>query len=189
MMQAVYYVLLGSAIVLVLGFLKARYLGFAAQLPSDYASAPGEAFDLRTHLNGPIECEGVIYGPTGRVTSRFTGEFQAEWNGNKGVMKEHFKYDSGSEQHREWHLTLGNDGRIKAEAPDVVGTGQGTQSGPTVQLRYRIRLDKEAGGHVLDTIDWMYLAPNGTIVNRSQFRKFGIKVAELVATMRRKETA
>ncbi|MEM7321134.1 MAG: DUF3833 family protein, partial [Pseudomonadota bacterium] len=32
--------------------------------------------------------------------------------------------------------------------------------------------------------DWMYLAPNGTIVNRSQFRKFGIQVAELVATMR-----
>jgi hypothetical protein len=30
----------------------------------------------------------------------------------------------------------------------------------------------------------MYLAPNGNIVNRSQFRKFGIKVAELVATMR-----
>jgi hypothetical protein len=25
---------------------------------------------------------------------------------------------------------------------------------------------------------------NGTIINRSQFRKFGIKVAELVATMR-----
>jgi hypothetical protein len=30
----------------------------------------------------------------------------------------------------------------------------------------------------------MYLMPNGTIINRSQFRKFGIKVAELVATMR-----
>ena len=31
----------------------------------------------------------------------------------------------------------------------------------------------------------MYLMENGTIMNRSQFRKFGIKVAELVATMRR----
>jgi hypothetical protein len=30
----------------------------------------------------------------------------------------------------------------------------------------------------------MYLAPNGTIVNRSQFRKYGLKVAELVATLR-----
>ena len=30
----------------------------------------------------------------------------------------------------------------------------------------------------------MYLLENGTIMNRSQFRKFGVKVAELVATMR-----
>ncbi|TVR45575.1 MAG: DUF3833 family protein, partial [Rhodobacteraceae bacterium] len=35
--------------------------------------------------------------------------------------------------------------------------------------------------------DWMYLVDDKTIVNRSQFRKFGIKVAELVATMRRVE--
>jgi hypothetical protein len=53
-----------------------------------------------------------------------------------------------------------------------------------VVLRYRIRLTPEAGGHVLDVTDWMYLMENGTIMNRSQFRKFGIKLAELVATMR-----
>ena len=61
------------------------------------------------------------------------------------------------------------------------------QRGPALQLRYKFRLPEDAGGHVLDTTDWMYLTPNGTIVNRSQFRKFGIKVAELVATMRPKE--
>jgi hypothetical protein len=30
----------------------------------------------------------------------------------------------------------------------------------------------------------MYLLDNGTVMNRSQFRKFGIKVGELVATIR-----
>ena len=62
-------------------------------------------------------------------------------------------------------------------------------SGSAVQLKYRIRLPEESGGHVLDTVDWMYLAPNGTVMNRSQFRKFGIPVAELVATMRKVDTA
>ncbi len=189
MMEALGYVVLGSALMLVLTYLKSLYFGFGAQSPADYIDHHGEAFDLRTHLNGPIECEGVIYGPTGRVTSRFVGEFNSRWDGNRGVMKERFTYDDGSVQDREWTLSLGNDGKIKATAPDVVGEGSGEQSGPTVQLRYRIRLPEDAGGHVLDTTDWMYLAPNGTIVNRSQFRKFGIKVAELVATMRRKETA
>ena len=73
-------------------------------------------------------------------------------------------------------------------APDLVGAGTGRQEGNAVNLRYRIRLPKDAGGHVLSVNDWMYLTPNGSIVNRSQFRKFGIQVAELVATMRPDET-
>jgi len=187
-MDQIGYVLLGVALMLVLSYVKTRYLDFGAQSPLDYAKESGQ-FDIREHLNGPIECEGVIYGPTGRVTSRFVGNFEATWDGNKGVMTEEFRYDSGTVQHREWHLTLGNDGKIKAEAADVIGAGSGTQMGSAVQLNYRIKLPDEAGGHVLDTVDWMYLAPNGAIVNRSQFRKFGFKVAELVATMRRTDAA
>lgn len=163
---------------------RSRYAGFLAQRPDDYADKPGEQFDVRRHLNGPIVCEGVIYGPTGRVSSRFVGEFDAEWEGNSGLMRERFQYDDGTTQDRAWHLRLSNDGSIVALADDVVGEGRGMQSGGTVQLKYRIRLPESAGGYVLDTVDWMYLAPNGTIVNRSQFRKFGLKVAELVATMR-----
>ena len=187
-MEILVYILLGVGLMLVLNVLKEKYFGFSAQSPTDYAQGELQ-FDLREHLNGPIECEGVIYGPTGRVTSRFVGHFEAEWNGNKGYMREEFRYDSGTVQNREWHLTLGNDGRIKAEAPDVIGVGSGTQRGSAVQLNYRIKLPEEAGGYVLDTIDWMYLAPNGSVVNRSQFRKFGFKVAELVATMRKAELA
>ena len=63
----------------------------------------------------------------------------------------------------------------------------GIAEGAAVQLKYRIKLDADAGGHVLDVVDWMYVMENGTIMNRSQFRKFGIKVAELVATMRKKQ--
>ncbi len=183
-MEPIIYALAGAATVLGATWARERFADFRAQRPEDYASHQGEAFDLRRHLNGALICEGVIYGPTGRVTSRFVGDFLAEWQGNRGVMREVFRYDSGAEQRREWRLDLGNDGRITAMADDVVGAGSGWQKGPTVQLLYRLRLPQDAGGHVLDTTDWMYLAPNGSIMNRSQFRKFGIKVAELVATMR-----
>ena len=182
-MDGLSYALIGAGVILALNWAWTRYAGFLAQAPEDYA-ADGTVFDIRTHLNGPIICEGVIYGPTGRVSSRFVGEFDCHWDGNRGVMKEHFSYDDGSEQTRAWDLTLGNDGRIKALAEDVVGEGTGQQAGNAVQLKYRFKLPEKSGGHVLDTVDWMYLAPNGTIVNRSQFRKYGIKVAELVATLR-----
>jgi monovalent cation:proton antiporter len=123
---------------LALVLLKERYAGFDAQAPEDYAQQ-GPQFDLREHLNGAIKCEGVIYGPLGRVASRFTGDFEASWQGNRGVMREHFDYDSGNAQDREWQLELGNDGSIRAEAEDLVGTGTGQQMGAAARLCYRIR--------------------------------------------------
>ena len=183
-MDALGYMLIGALAMLALAWLGQRLAGFDAQRPQDYAAGAPQ-FDLREHLDGPIRCEGVIYGPLGRVVSRFTGDFEAHWQGNRGVMREHFEYDSGNSQDREWRLELGNGGSIRAEAADLVGPGHGRQMGSAARLCYRIRLPKEAGGHVLSVTDWMYLTPSGVVVNRSQFRKFGIKVAELVATMHR----
>lgn len=187
-MEHLLYLALGLAVPLLAFWAINRFWSFGAQRPEDY-SGQGPDFDIRRHLNGPIQCEGVIYGPTGRVASRFVAEMQANWDGNTGTMTEEFRYDNGSTQTRFWKLTVGNDGRIRAEAPDLVGTGEGEQRGPGVQLNYRIRLPEASGGHVLDTTDWMYLIENGSIINRSQFRKYGIKVAELVATMRPKGQA
>lgn len=181
-MTSTVLLIMGAAIVVAFLLLKGRFASFMAQTPEDYTDGP--LFNMREVFNGPIECEGVIYGPTGRVTSRFDAEFVASWDGNVGTVKEVFRYDSGTVQHRQWTFTLGNDGSIQAEAPDVVGVGTGMQKGSAVQLNYDIKLTEEAGGHVLRTTDWMYMTPNGNVMNRSQFRKFGIKVAELVATMR-----
>ncbi len=187
-MTAWMYVAFGAAMALLILVLSKRMMGFTAQKPEDYEDGTPD-FDIRKHLNGPMLCEGVIYGPTGRVSSRFVADFDCAWDGDQGSMKEHFMYDDGSTQRREWRLQLHDSGAIKATAEDVVGQGSGRQTGPTVLLNYRIRLPEGSGGHVLDTVDWMYLTPNGTIMNRSQFRKFGIKVAELVATMRPKSSA
>lgn len=176
----------GSALTLVLLALAQRFRGFPAQKPQDYAKLEPRV-DIRKHLSGPIRCEGVIYGPLGRVTSRFVADMDGRWDGNRGILAEKFTYDSGTKQNREWRLSVGNDGRIVAEADDLVGKGSGQQEGAALHLRYKIRLPESAGGHVLDVTDWMYLVDEKTIVNRSQFRKFGIKVAELVATMRRVE--
>lgn len=175
---------LGLLIAFGLNWARVRFAGFLAQAPDDYRAGQVGEFDIRTHLNGPVQCEGVIYGPLGRVASRFDAEFDCLWQGNTCVMKELFRYGDGSTQSRAWNLSLGNDGRIRATAEDVVGEGTGIQMGDAVQLKYRIKLPKSSGGHELDVVDWMYLTPGGVIINRSQFRKFGIKVAELVATMR-----
>jgi hypothetical protein len=157
--------------------------GFRWQNPSDYAdTAP--IFDVQKNLGGKMISDGVIYGPTGRVVTRFVAELEGIWDGDTGTLAEFFQYAGGGGVDRKWFLTMGEDGNFTATADDIVGVAVGIQSGSTVQLRYKLKLADDAGGHVLDVVDWLYLMENGTIVNRSQMRKFGIKVAELVASIR-----
>ena len=183
-MNMLMMILLGIALS-VLAFVGInQFASFKAQKPSDYADQM-PLFDIREVLNGQMITEGMIYGPTGRVSSRFVATMNAEWDGQSGTMTEHFVYSSGREQDRAWAFTLaGEDGKFTATAPDIIGVANGQQMGATVRLTYRIQLPDDAGGHALDVVDWMYLLDNGSIMNRSEFRKFGIKVAELVATFR-----
>ena len=177
---------------ILLGFLLAifaavglnQFASFKAQKSTDYADQL-PVFDIRQVLNGEMLTEGIIYGPTGKVSSRFVATMNAEWAGTKGTMTEHFVYSSGREQDRAWAFSMtGDDGAFTATAPDIIGVAHGQQMGAAVRLTYKIKLPEDAGGYILNVVDWMYLLDNGTVMNRSEFRKFGIKVAELVATFR-----
>jgi hypothetical protein len=162
---------------------RAQWFSFAAQRPADYADTL-PIFDPVRVFRGALVSEGVIYGPSGRVASRFLMRMEGRWSGKDGTLTEHFRYDSGRDQFREWRLSIGPGGEVSATADDIIGTATGDICGATLRLRYKIRLPKDVGGHVLDVIDWLYLMPDGTLMNRSQMRRFGVTLAELVATMR-----
>ena len=162
---------------------KNLFLSFRAQKPADYAKT-GLAFSLKENLSGPILSEGIIYGPNGRVANSFVAEMNGTWEGERGTLTEHFTYSNGKVQDRKWVLKIGPGNTFTATAEDIVGEARGVVSGSTAMLRYQIILPEDAGGHVVSATDWMYLTANGTIMNKSEMRKFGIKVAELVATMR-----
>lgn len=164
-------------------FVKNMFFSFRAQNPSNYAST-SPVFSLKTHLSGEILSEGLIYGPDGTMTNSFVAKMFGEWDGDTGTLSEEFTYSNGRQQSRKWYLTLGDDNSFTATADDIVGEARGTISGSTIRMEYQIVLPEEAGGHTLSVIDWLYLTQNGVIMNRSEMRKFGIKVAELVATMR-----
>ena len=127
-MTSLSFLLIGVLLTLMLLAVHARTMTFRAQAPADYAGKEPR-FDLRRHLNGPILCEGVIYGPTGRVSSRFVADFDARWDGNVGVMTERFHYDSGAVQDREWTLTLGNDGSHQGHRARCGGRWRGPGRG------------------------------------------------------------
>lgn len=183
MVNALAFFLAGGLAALALALLLRARMGFRAQRPDHYQQT-GPAFDPARHLGGRVACDGVIYGPLGRVQSRFNAVMTGTWKGGIGRLHEVFHYASGAQQIREWRITVDAEGRVSAEADDIIGVAEGWVSGAALFMRYRLQLGADNGGHVLDVTDWMYLLPDGSMINRSEMRKFGFKVAELVATLR-----
>ncbi|MEE2946093.1 MAG: DUF3833 domain-containing protein [Pseudomonadota bacterium] len=170
-------------IILIAIIAKSRLFSFRAQTPEDYADM-GPPFDLKEHLTGQILSEGLIYGPNGKVTNSFVATMVGEWDGDTGTLSEAFTYSNGATQNRKWYLKLGSGNTFTATADDIVGEAKGTVSGSTIKMTYKIVLPEDAGGHTLSVTDWLYRTESGVIMNKSEMRKFGIKVAELIATMR-----
>ena len=123
---------------------------------------------------------------SGRVNARFRANITGEFNDAGGVMDEEFFYaDKPEPQRRQWRITFTGPKTFIAEAHDIVGTAFGEASGNALRFTYKLRLPERLGGHVLDVVDWLYLMDDGTIVNRSDMRKFGVRAAELIAIFRR----
>ncbi len=184
MLKTTLLILTGLLIALIVRWGWGQYFSFRAQSISHYADQT-PAFDIRKTLAGPMVAEGVIFDFRGRVASRFTARMDGVWQGNAGTLSEAFVYSSGKTQSRHWTLEVSENGQITGLAPDIIGKATGWQRGAAVVLNYRLRLPAQSGGHVIDVVDWMYLTDSGTILNRSEFRKFGFKVGEMVATFRK----
>lgn len=174
---------LALALIVLVMIAKTYMFSFRFQSPEGYADTRPQ-FILTKHFSGEILSEGVIFGPTGKMANSFTAKMVGEWDGDTGTLSEEFTYSNGVTQNRKWFLTLGPDNTFTATADDLVGEAKGIVSGSTVKLTYEIILPESAGGHTLQATDWLYLTANGVIMNKSELRKFGVKVAELIVTMR-----
>lgn len=180
-MKTLVAVLAGLLLATVIRWGWNQVFSFRAQTPELYAGQT-PAFDITEVLSGPMTADGVIYNFAGRVTARLTADLMGEWEGGTGTLTERFVYSTGTTQRREWTLEVAPDGTITGRAPDIIGEARGRQEGATVSLRYKLVLPESAGGYTINVVDWMYLTDSGTVVNRAEFRKFGIKVGELIAT-------
>lgn len=70
-------------------------------------------------------------------------------------------------------------------AGDVIGTAKGKQYGSALNWSYVLRVPVGSSTSDLTFDDWMFLGPQGTLINRAVMKKYGIKVGELVLAFER----
>ena len=93
-------------------------------------------------------------------------------------MIQHVVHD-GADTVRDWHFRRVGNHEFEATANDVIGTCRGTTRGRT--LHWTWTLAAKPGNALFDVKmdQWMYLADNGTLLNRTIISKLGITVAEV----------
>ncbi len=159
--------------------------GCSSITTQDYA-ANTPKLDIRHYLDGPLEAWGILYDMHGKADLQFHVTMRGSWKGNTGTLDEHFVYSDGRKDERVWTLQFSDDNYFTATAHDVIGVAEGSQNGNTVNMKYTLNTKRASGDTVILSMDdWMYLLDSKTLINRTQMRKFGLTVGELVITFRK----
>ena len=138
--------------------------------------------DLKTYLNGTLDAWGIFQGRDGEVQKRFHVVIDAQWEGDTGVLDEHFKWSDGTTSRRVWTLVRQADGSFRGTADDVVGEALGEISGNTLRWRYVLALPVDGKVYNVDFDDWMFLMDDKVMLNRSYMSKWGFDLGEVTLT-------
>jgi hypothetical protein len=142
--------------------------------------------DLQRYFNGTVDAWGFFQDRGGKVVKRFKVEMKCTWNGNVGVLDEHFSYSDGSTSRRVWTITKVGASTYKGKAEDVVGEALGEAAGNALRWRYTLNLPVDGKVYEVQFDDWMYLQDDGVMLNYSTMNKFGFRLGEVILSFRRR---
>ena len=152
--------------------------GCSAMQPKDFEGT-SPRFDLFAYFEGQSRAWGVFQGRSGELKRQFTVDIRGEVDGDRLTLTEDFVYADGETQQRIWRISRLDEHRYQGRADDVVGAAEGVAYGQALNGRYTLRLPYGDGTVDVKFDDWMFLQPDGVLMNRATVSKFGFKVGEV----------
>lgn len=144
----------------------------------DYADTEPK-LDLFSYFAGKTQAYGQFQDRSGAVKRRFSVDITGTVNDDVLTLDERFVYDDGEHEQRIWVIKRLDENLYSGTAGDVIGEAQGRSAGSVFTWRYTLDLPyKDSSIHVKFD-DWMFLQPDGVMLNRAQVSKWGFKVGEV----------
>ncbi len=157
----------------------------ATMRPADYA-AEQPKLDLQRYFSGTVDAWGMFQDRSGKVIKRFTVVMDCHWDGDTGVLDEHFTYSDGTRQRRVWTLKKTGDGRFVGTASDVIGEAVGESGGNAFNWKYTLALPVDGRVYHVNFDDWMFLMDDQVMLNRAVMSKFGFRLGEVTLSFRKR---
>ncbi|WP_028773822.1 DUF3833 domain-containing protein [Shewanella waksmanii] len=135
---------------------------------------------LEQFFDGKLVAYGIVLDRSGKMIRRFEVDLLASWQGNKGEIKEWFRFNDGEKSTRIWQLEKLGDNQYQGTANDVVGIASGQTSGSALYWQYQLDIVVEGETYTVTLDDWMYLLDEKRLFNKTDMSKFGFKVGEVI---------
>lgn len=160
-------------------FVLSLVAGCAAPLRPEAFATTTPVFDPVTFWTGRTASWGVLEDRDGAPIAIITTTTDGTAEGADGLHMVQHVMSHGKDSVRDWHIRRLGNGRFEATANDVIGTARGSSSGRT--LHWKWILATKPGNDLLNVTmeQWMYLAENGTLLNRTIITKLGVRLAEV----------
>ena len=142
-------------------------------------------FSLVDFFQGETKAWGIVQDYSGKVTRRFTvnmtGIMQED---GRLVLDEHFLYDDGQKQFRQWTIKAIDQGYV-GRAADIVGI-EGAEHGFAVQWQYDMDLTVDGEVYRVAFDDWMFRLDQHRAFNKAKIKKWGFTVGEVTLFFEKK---
>lgn len=140
---------------------------------------------FQEYLNGHITGTGIIQDRKGLVTKSFEFSGDASWQGDKGQFHEKMVYNDGKIDTRVWTFKKISDNQYEGYTDEVIGKAVIDISGNAMNWKYKMNVKVGDKTYLISFDDWMFLLPDGKLMNRNYFKKFGLTVGELTLLMQK----
>ena len=153
-------------------------IGCETMTPDDFKDHKPK-LDLFDYFQGQTRAWGLFEDRFGKVRRQFQVDIHGTVADGVLTLDESFRYDDGELASRVWTIRRdGPDGYI-GTAPDVIGEARGRAAGNALNWSYA--LDLPVGGSTWRVAfdDWMFLQPDGVMLNRATISKLGLEIGSV----------
>ena len=136
-------------------------------------------FRPEVYFDGETRAWGIFEDRFDDLRRQFSVTLKGYQDEDVFVLEEYFLFDDGEDQQRTWRFAEIEDGRYEGRADDVIGVADGMARGNAFKWSYAMDLKTDDGPLRVSLEDWMFLQPDGVLVNRARVRKWGVEIGQI----------
>lgn len=138
------------------------------------------------YFEGKTRGWGIFQDRGGKLKRQFVVDIVGTINADGHlVLEEDFVWNDGEKSRRVWTIRKDENNHYFGTASDVIGEGKGESAGNAFHWKYDLNLPVGDKIYKVSFDDWLFLQPDGVLLNRAKMSKFGFKLGEIFISFKK----